>query len=245
MPPFLLLDWSAGTPEENLALDEALLLEREEAARRAGDGGASEVLRFWESGTYFVAIGAAGRLAEEVDAEACRARGFPVLRRHSGGGTVLQGPGCLNFSLVLSTECRPSLCDVTRSYREILQATAAGLSLPGIEFRGTSDLALGEKKFSGNAQRRIGRSVLHHGTILHAFDLARISEVMPEPERRPEYRGGRRHEEFLTNLPLPGGEIRARLAAAWGAREPYPQPLPPVARLVAEKYGNRAWTERL
>ena len=87
-----LLDLTLGTPEENLALDEALLLEAERAAAetaadgRAASATALETLRLWESPTYFVAVGVSGRLGEEVRMEACRADRVPFLRRASAVG---------------------------------------------------------------------------------------------------------------------------------------------------------------
>src|SRR5262245_25566901 len=110
------IDLSLSTPEENLALDEALL----EAMDLAGSASLrleGEALRLWESPRPFVVLGVSRRIAEDVDREACRKDGVPVLRRASGGGTVLQGPGCLNFSLVLSLESRPELLQVAESYR--------------------------------------------------------------------------------------------------------------------------------
>src|SRR5438552_1656745 len=89
-----LLDLTLPTPAENLACDEALL---DAAEAGAGD----EVLRFWESPGYFVVVGYANKVATEVNIAACEARGIPILRRCSGGGTVVQGPGCLNYALVL------------------------------------------------------------------------------------------------------------------------------------------------
>src|SRR5271165_3148381 len=88
------LDLTLPTPAENLALDEALLL-------RAEDGAGGEVLRLWEWPRPAVVLGAGCRLAEDVDEAACVADGVPILRRSSGGGTVLLGQGCLLFTLVL------------------------------------------------------------------------------------------------------------------------------------------------
>ena len=64
-----------------------------------------EVLRFWELPTLAVVLGSGGSVAIDVNVAACDADGVPILRRASGGGTVLLGPGCLCFSLVL--ELRP------------------------------------------------------------------------------------------------------------------------------------------
>src|SRR5881397_1676977 len=88
------LDLSFPTPEENLACDEALLDWCE-----AGNG--PEVLRFWEPKQHFVVVGYSNRVGREANVEACRERRIPILRRCSGGGTILQGPGCLNYALIL------------------------------------------------------------------------------------------------------------------------------------------------
>lgn len=242
MAPLTLLDLTLPTPAENLALDEALLLASEAASKPSGP---LEVLRFWESSTYFVALGVGQKLKADVDEEACARANVPILRRASGGGTVLQGPGCLNFALALSLEARLSLRDLNQSYREILERTARGLELDLVLPRGISDLALGHQKFSGNAQKRARRALLHHGTILHSFDLQLVARFLLEPEKQPEYREKRRHQAFLTNIPLSPEEIRSKLARAWGAEKAaMPFPLPPLAQLLREKYANRAWNER-
>src|SRR2546430_163392 len=92
------------TLEENLALDEALLL--------AAEADGPEVLRLWEWPAPAVVLGAAGRIREEVHEEHCRADEVPILRRASGGGTVLLGQGCLLYSLVLAYDSAPGLSEI-------------------------------------------------------------------------------------------------------------------------------------
>src|SRR5262245_61126002 len=145
-------------PEENLKLDDELL-----------EGG-HETLRFWESPVHFVVLGRSGRREEEVHVEACTAASVPVFRRSSGGGTVLQGPGCLNYTLVLSLTRRPELANVSGSYKTLLNQVARALQLPGLEVCCT-DILLAGKKVSGSAQRRTRGWLLHHGTFLLGLDL--------------------------------------------------------------------------
>ncbi|HEX5272632.1 MAG TPA: lipoate--protein ligase family protein, partial [Gemmataceae bacterium] len=180
------LDLTLASAAENLALDEALLLEAE-----AGRG--REVLRLWEWPHYAAVLGAGCVLGDDVDEDACRADGVPVLRRASGGGTVLLGPGCLCYSLVLAYERGPAVCEITPSYVYILgrvRASLAGL-LPAVEQAGTSDLTDGGLKFSGNAQQRKRDHLLHHGTLLYDFDLSRMGRHLRMPARQPDYRGRR------------------------------------------------------
>ena len=83
-----LCDLTLGTPEENLACDEALL-------DLCEAGGSDELLRLWALPRYFVVLGYANKAATEVNLPLCRKLTVPVLRRCTGGGTVLQGPACL------------------------------------------------------------------------------------------------------------------------------------------------------
>jgi lipoate---protein ligase len=234
------LDLTLPTPAENLALDETLLLEAE-----GGRGG--EVLRLWEWPRPAVVLGAGGWLAADVDEAACRADGVPVLRRASGGGTVLLGRGCLLFSLVLALDRSPALGDITASYRYILGRVRDALEglLPDIELAGTSDLAAAGRKFSGNAQQRKRHYLLHHGTLLYEFDLGLVGRYLRLPERQPEYRGGRGHAEFLRNLPALPDELRHRLRAGWDAAEDLPSwPEDRVRALVRDKYQTDGWLRR-
>lgn len=233
------LDLTLPTAEENLALDEALLLDAEE-------NGGSEVLRFWELPNYAVVMGSSCCLQAEVREAACQADGVPVLRRCSGGGSVLLGPGCLVFSLVMSFE-RAALRDVTRSYAYILERIRMQLArqAPMLAKAGSSDLCLGDLKISGNSQRRLRSYLLHHGTILYDFDLARISRYLHLPSRQPAYRHGRDHAEFVTNLSLSPDWIKEKLRDAWSvdsARAHWPRDK--VEQLVVEKYRSPEWTRR-
>jgi lipoate-protein ligase A len=235
-----ILDLTLPTLAENLALDEAVLLEAE-----AGRGG--EVLRFWSWAKPAVVLGAGCRLVEDVDEAACRADGVPILRRASGGGTVLQGAGCLSFSLVLAYTRDPALQDIHASYAYILGRVRDALAdlLPGVEHAGTSDLAAGGRKFSGNAQQRKRSHLLHHGTLLYAFDLGRVGCYLRVPARQPEYRAGRGHDAFLMNLPAMPDDLRRRLRAAWTVDGDVAEwPAGVVRQLVQEKYSRPEWTRR-
>jgi lipoate-protein ligase A len=234
------LDLTLPSLAENLALDEALLL-----AAEAGESG--EVLRFWGWPKLAVVLGAGGVVADDVDVAACQADGLSLARRSSGGGTVLLGPGCLLFSLVLDMEPVPELHQIGTSYRHILGRIATGLAgiQSGVEPAGISDLAINGCKFSGNSQQRKRRYLLHHGTLLHGFDVAIVGHYLRLPPRRPDYRGDRSHAAFLMNLPDCPAEIQTQLRQEWGAFEALPGwPAERVRRLVQEKYGRDDWTHR-
>jgi lipoate-protein ligase A len=232
------LDLTLPSPAENLACDEALL---DQAEARGGSG----VLRFWESATHFVVLGYANKVHEEVDIEACRACGVPVLRRCSGGGTVLQGLGCLNYSVILRIDDTPELHSITGANRFVMERNRQALaSLLGkaVTVEGHTDLAAGGLKFSGNAQRRKRDWLLFHGTFLLSFDLGLIEKLLLPPPRQPEYRQGRSHATFVTQLNIASDVVKSTLREAWAANTPKTDiPNERITKLVAEKYSRDAW----
>ena len=238
-----LLDISFEDPAQNLSLDE-VLLDSVEA------GQSDEVIRFWESGTYFVVLGVSQVLRQEIREPVCLEDGVPILRRSSGGGCVLQGPGCLNYSLVLKRRDNPDLHTVRSSYCYILGEVRKALATIGLQVRhkGTSDLALGTKKVSGNAQKRRRESVLHHGTILYGMDVQRIARYLREPVERPQYRGARGHRGFIRNLEADPDQVRQAIASRFGAEGPAEKPraaeVQASKRLAKERYASEAWIHR-
>lgn len=197
------LDVTLPEPDGNLQLDEQLLAN--------GQG----VLRVWESRQVCLVMGHSGCAEREARLEACEAEGVPILRRCSGGGTVVLGPGCLNYALVLPLDWNPGWRDVGYSLQWVMQRMRAALALPGLRIAGQCDLALHGKKVSGNAQRRTRNAFLHHGTLLYDFDLFRTERLLRLPARQPAYRAARGHGEFLANLPLSAPELKRRLAEEW------------------------------
>jgi len=234
-----LLDVTLPTLAENLALDEALLLDAET--------GGPELLRLWRWPHHAVVLGAASHVADDIDEVACRADAVPVLRRSSGGGTVLLGAGCLLFSLILRFDLDSALTDLHASYRFILGRVLAGLSpcVTGLALQGSSDLTLAERKFSGNAQQRKRTHLLHHGTLLFAFDPAPTPRYLKAPPRQPKYRRQRSHADFLTNVPIAAETLEKIIREIWQADEVLLEwPAAMVKKLVEEKYVREEWIRR-
>jgi lipoate-protein ligase A len=238
-----LLDLTLKTVEENVALDEALLIQ-------ADGGNGPAILRFWESPRFAVVLGATRRMAEEVFLDACKEDAVPVLRRASGGGTVVIGPGALNLTVVMPTGAAPGLSSVEGAQRFVLERTAAALraSAGPIDVLGSGDLTLLGRKFAGSAQRRLRHWFLVHTSLLYDFPLDRISRYLKLPPRQPTYRAGRTHNEFLRNLALPRRIIRELILSAWcpstslAATTDVPHTL--LESLLAARFANRSWIER-
>jgi lipoate-protein ligase A len=232
------IDLTLSTPHHNLALDEALLDSCE-------DGFHQEILRFWEPDEYFIVLGYSNRFHSEINLEACQKNHIPILRRSSGGGTVLQGSGCLNYSLILNIQNSHPLESITKTNSFIMnfhKETLKSLAGEKVKFQGTSDLTLDTLKFSGNAQRRKKNFLLFHGTFLLDFNISFIEKFLSMPSKQPEYRQGRSHRDFLTNLKLPSYILKDALRKSWNATEILQEiPIQKTEELVKKKYSRDEW----
>ena len=238
-----LLDLTLDTPAENVALDEALLEEAERSNQP------TEILRLWEPHQLMAVVGRSSRVSMEVRVDVCQERRVPILRRSSGGAAIVTGPGCLMYAVVLSYQRRGALRVIERAHRFVLDTHARALAplVPGVERAGISDLALsgGQRKFSGNSLRCRRRHLLYHGTLLYDFPLDLIGACLGTPPRQPDYRQGRDHAGFLTNLPAMAAALRRALTEAWDATEETTDwPAELAEQLVGEKYSQRKWNFR-
>ncbi len=244
-----LIDLTLPTPEENLALDEALLNVAEAT-------GAADVLRIWHPTTHCVVLGRGSKAAEEANRAFCTAAAIPLLRRTSGGASVVTGPGCLMYSLILETRGHAWAHSIDAVHARILDPLAAQLSRVHAPIRraGISDLVVESignaekpawRKVSGNSLRRKRTHVLYHGTVLFDFDLRLIDRCLKTPPRMPDYRERRDHHEFVSNLDLSEFDLRQALCAAWPTEQAvFAWPRDETAALVAEKYTSTDWNFR-
>ena len=176
-----LLDRTLPTLIENLALDEALLVDAE--------AGAGDVLRFWEWADPAVVLGAGGQRHAEVDIARCRKTACRSCVAPAAAAPCFSARDvCFtaSFSAWTTGPSSPTCGRPTHHRR----ADDDRLRRSRGKVDGQSDLVLDGRKFSGNAQQRKRTHLLHHGTILYAFDVSRIGDYVKHPPRMPEYRDG-------------------------------------------------------
>lgn len=232
------LDLTMPSVAENIALDEALL-EEADAGRCP-----FEILRIWHAHAPFIVLGRSSRYRQEIDFERARNLGLPILRRVSGGASILAAPGCMFYALVLSLEERPELRMLDVAHQFVMNEMTRALAplVPQIRYGGTCDLVLDEKKVSGNSVRVVRNWMLYHGSLLLDMDLALMDQLLQHPPREPDYRRARGHGEFVTNLRQPIRDVMDALRMGWKAHEALPIiPSQTVHRLIQERYSRDTW----
>ncbi len=196
-------------PPDHLAADEALLLT------------AGESLRVWEFPQPTAIAGRSTRIDDEINRSYCDLHSIPIMRRCSGGASVVGGPGCLMYSIVLDTESEPSLRRIDVAHQHVISRVLQALrrQLPEAAWQGTCDLTWKNRKCSGNSLRITRQNLLYHGTILYNFDLDLIAQVLKHAPRQPAYRDGRDHTAFTTNVPVDPERFTSDLCDAFQVSE--------------------------
>jgi len=100
---------------------------------------------------------------------------IPKYRRLSGGGTIYQDQGTLNFTYI-TKDYKHKIND----YKYFLDPIIDYLKSLGLNayFKPKSHLFVDEAKVSGNAQAFVNNRLMHHGTLLYQTDLNVINQAL-------------------------------------------------------------------
>jgi lipoate-protein ligase A len=237
-------------PAMNLAVEEAVFIGK---ARKE----AVPTVRFWRN-EKAVVVGYSQSVAAEVNLKACREKGIEVIRRLSGGGAVYQDLGNLNYSITIDAN-HPLIKsrDITQSYCVLCSGVLTALKAFGVEpfFVPPSDILVGQRKISGNAQLRRKAVILHHGTLLVNCDLALLAEALDTSGQKLAGKIVASNKRTVTNLADElGRQVRmkeVKAALRLGIENSFQVSLEKgtlsqeeertAEKLCAEKYLSREW----
>jgi lipoate-protein ligase A len=261
-----LSDEPASTGAWNMAVDEALLRCAEE------EGAFRPVLRLYSWSPPCLSIGHNQSLEEACDPSYCRARGFDVVRRPTGGKAVLHADE-ITYAVVGRHDLPPfgglSLID---TYGLIAEALAEGLRSVGLdvslcERQGSvspsggapcflvpseKEIRVAGRKVVGSAQRRGTRAFLQHGAVPLHLDYEALALASGQPAAHAE--SYRRAFAGVADLQEGVSAERLRAALAEGFRRRFTGPwatgpLSGRERAIAvelerHRYGNESWNRR-
>ena len=96
--------------------------------------------------------------------------GIHLVRRMSGGGTIYTDMGGWQFTFIQHKEAGEI------EFGQYIAPVIDALGEMGVraDFNGRNDLTIDGKKFSGNAQYRLGDCIVHHGSLLFDTDIAQM-----------------------------------------------------------------------
>ncbi|WIA31302.1 hypothetical protein OEZ86_002204 [Tetradesmus obliquus] len=149
---------------------------------------------------HSIVMGISGRVNELINVQQAQKQQLQVIKRFTGGGTVVVDHNTVFTSLIMQEgalqglECYPvPIMRWTESfYMDVFRKHG--------EFKlQEHDYVFGEHKFGGNAQAITNKRWLHHTSFLWDFDPANMA-ALQQPAKQPSYRQGREHGSFLMRL---------------------------------------------
>ena len=183
--PWKTLKNDCHDPAYNLALEQYLLEET--------DG---DFVYFWRD-ERSVIVGRNQNTLAQINTGFTKKNNIVVVRRSSGGGAVFHDLGNINFTVIKNAE-ETLGCDM----RDFLNPVIKVLRRCGIEaeLSGRNDLVANGKKFSGNAQRAFNGRIMHHGTILYATDIQKMTSSLRVNSKKYEDRAIKSVASRVVNL---------------------------------------------
>lgn len=161
-----------------------------------------------------VVLGISGKPEEMVHLD--RAAGVPLIKRFTGGGTVIVDTNTLFVSFISAADTlahvspypEPILQWTSEVYDEALrQCGETGFATKA------NDYCIEDLKFGGNAQSISGQRWLHHTSLLWDYEPERMA-LLQMPARRPAYRADRPHSDFVRGLAASAVSDRSQLLDA-------------------------------
>ncbi len=153
------------------------------------------VFLFWQT-TPTLMVGKYQNVVEEIDQSYAAENGIHLVRRMSGGGTIYTDLGGWQFSFIQHNNTRQI------EFQQYIQPVLAALRSMGVNamFNGRNDLTIAGRKFSGNAQYRLGDCLVHHGSLLFATDIERMVEATTVDTYKIYSKSIRSVRERVTNI---------------------------------------------
>ncbi|KAI9917223.1 hypothetical protein PsorP6_012414 [Peronosclerospora sorghi] len=154
--------------------------------------------------TATIVIGISGKPAQVLHEDAVKRDGIPVLKRFSGGGTVIVDHNTLFTTFICKQEdfphVRPFPRDIMAWSERFFSPFFSRMCPPERKFAlREDDYVFSDRKVGGNAQSLSRGRWLHHTSFLWDFN-PRNMEYLTNPARQPTYREQRRHVDFLSPL---------------------------------------------
>lgn len=148
----------------NMGIDRAIL-------QTVSEGQSIPTLRLYSWAVPAVTVGYFQKISETVNIAFCTENKIPVIRRITGGGTVLHNSE-ITYSFITPLKNSPISSDLETSFKAIIMPIINALKAIGIDasFKPVNDILVQGKKISGSAQTRQQGMLLQHGTIITDID---------------------------------------------------------------------------
>lgn len=151
-----------------------------------------------EGSSPSIVMGISGKAEKLIDLKKIESAPIPIIKRFSGGGTVVVDDDTLFVSYIFQKDTHEFPCYPEPILRWSEKLYQEALDIPSFHLR-ENDYVIGKHKCGGNAQYIKKHRFVHHTTFLWDFKEKHM-EYLLHPEKTPSYRASRSHTDFLCKL---------------------------------------------
>lgn len=145
-----------------------------------------------------IVMGISGVIQQWIQREKFQRAPLPLIRRFSGGGTVIVDENTIFMTLICQSQDVP-VSPFPRSLLQWMGEIYRPLFLSHPFEIQENDYVIGRRKWGGNAQAITKGRWLHHSSLLWDYHPESMDYLLMPP-KMPSYRQGRPHTDFLCRL---------------------------------------------
>ena len=154
----------------------------------------------WIPDKVYIVLGASNNPADALNMDMVEKDQITVLKRPSGGQTVILTPNNIIIAAVYFDKKTMQPKDVFQQINKLIISTIEHTGIHDLSLMGISDIAISGKKILGSAIYRSKDALLYHAVLNLGEPSITFERYLKHPSKEPEYRQGRSHAEFVTSL---------------------------------------------
>ena len=154
----------------------------------------------WIPDKTYIVLGASNNAEESLHMENVIEDKVCILKRPSGGQTVILTPNNIMISAVFFDQEKLNPKDIFQHINKLIISAIEKTGIRNLSAMGISDIAIGGKKILGSAIYRNKRALLYHAVLNLGEPASTFERYLKYPSKEPDYRKGRSHSDFVTSL---------------------------------------------
>ena len=154
----------------------------------------------WIPDKVYIVLGASNHPAQALNMDNVTKDNITVLKRPSGGQTVILTPNNIIIAAVFFDKNTLHPKDVFQHINNLIIASIEKLGICNLSMMGISDIAISGKKILGSAIYRSKNALLYHAVLNLGEPATTFERYLKHPSKEPDYRKGRSHTDFVTSL---------------------------------------------
>jgi lipoate---protein ligase len=188
----------------------------------------------WIPDKIYIVLGISNKAEDALIADNIVNDNVPVLKRPSGGETVVLSPKTLVISAidtysatsqhppatsnqqpVTSSQQPATRFNSPKEYFKLFNtkiiSALSKLGVRNLKQKGISDIAIGEKKILGSAIYRTRDKIFYQSVLNISENPELFERYLKHPKKEPDYRKGRGHKDFVSSVYKEGYKIGIEL----------------------------------